>query len=150
MDCEHLFADSDIEETDVATAVPYPCHSHHHHHHHHHHLPAASYVCAPYVPTSIVNSSNYGLPDTLNCMCQTKQEKSTKKTSAVTQMDNLQNRVYLNSHRRRQICTDKNASGRYERKSTKPKRSKLITEPQVDDCSIAGPSRLIDCPVLHR
>lgn len=144
MDCEHLFADSDVEETDIATALP--CH----HHHHHHHLPAAGYVCAPYVPTSVVNSSNYGLPDTLNCMCQTKQEKSNKKTTAVTQMDNLQSRVYLNNYRHRQLCTDKNASGRYEIKCSKPKRSKMMTETQVDNSSVAGPSRLIDSPVNPR
>ena len=144
MDYEHLFADSDIEETDIATAVPYPCHSHH--------LQAASdYVCSPYVPTTIVNSSDYGLPDPLNCnMCQTRQEKSTKKASAVSRTESSQDRVCVNGYRQT-LCLDKDASTMYERKCVvKPKRARITTEPQADGYSIAGPSRLIDRPVRYR
>jgi hypothetical protein len=142
MDYEHLFADSDIEETDIAAAVPYPCHSHHH-------LQAANdYVCSHYVPTSIVNSSNYGLTEPLNCnMCQTRQEKSTKKSS-VSRTESSQEGVFINGYRHKALCFD--AYTKYGRKCAKLKRARITTESQADSCSIAGPSRLIDRPVGYR
>ncbi|XP_011501015.1 PREDICTED: uncharacterized protein LOC105364709 [Ceratosolen solmsi marchali] len=140
MDYEHLFADSDIEETDVTTAVSYPCHSHRH-------LQAANdYVCSHYVPTSIVNSANYGLTESINCnMCQSRQEKTTKKASAVSKTESTQEGVYVNGYRHQTLCLD--AYTKYERKCAKLKRARISTESPADSCSIAGPSRLIDHPV---
>ena len=145
MDYEHLFADSDIEETDIASAVPYPPHTHHR-------LQAANdYVCSPYVPKSIMNSSDYGLPDSLNCnIYQNRQMKSTYEASTVSRTENSQDRVYVNDYRHKGLCLDKDASTKYERKCVKPKCTRIMTEPQGDVCSTAGPSRLIDRPVDYR
>ncbi|XP_014210132.1 uncharacterized protein LOC106640572 [Copidosoma floridanum] len=77
LDYEHLFAESDIEEPDIAP-VPYPCPPQHGIQAHSH------YLFSPYVPTPIVNSSEYSLPNSLNCnMCRTREEDLIIATEAV-------------------------------------------------------------------
>lgn len=145
MDYEHLFADSDIEETDIAAAeAPYPCHAHRHT------QANSDYVCNSYVPTSIMNSSEYSLPDSHNCkMCQNKKTNKSTKKSAISRIDNSQEKVYVNSYRHKALFLEKDKSSRFERVCIKPKRTRM-TEPQTDSYSIAGPSRMIDRPVAYR
>lgn len=134
MEFEHLFAENGIEETDVAAMQTYPCHSHRNP------QAANNFVYSSYVPTALADPSSYGLPNPINCnKCQHRQDK---KSSAVSRTEGYRHK--------RALCLDRDASTKCERKCAKPKRSRIINEPQADNCSIAGPSRLIDRPVGYR
>lgn len=138
MDCEHLFADGGgIEEGDVAAIQAHPCRAHRHPPTPH------DYVYKPYFPTPLMDSSHYGLPESVNCNdCKTKQEK---KSSAVSQSEPSKT-----CRLKRPVSVDKDTSKKCERKCAKPKRTRVLTETEADNCSTAGPSRLIDRPVDYR
>ncbi|XP_008216235.1 uncharacterized protein LOC100678661 isoform X2 [Nasonia vitripennis] len=135
MDCEHLFADAaGIEEGDTVAVQAHPCPVHRH--------PSTphDYVYKPYFPTPLMNSSHYGLPESVNCNdCKTKQEE---KSSAVSQ-----SKPSIACRLKRPVCSDKDTLKKSERKCVKPKRTRVLTAPEADNCSTAGPSRLIDHPV---
>ncbi|XP_058804281.1 uncharacterized protein LOC131671683 isoform X2 [Phymastichus coffea] len=142
IDYEQLFADSDVEETDMTADVPCSCRFHR--------RPRTSndYACNSYVPTSIVNSSEYNLPGSRNCKrCQNRKKKFVKKP-AISRIDNSQEKVYVNNYRRKALFLEKDKPQIFERVCIKPKRTRM-TEPQTDSYSIAGPSRLIDRPVAY-
>ena len=136
MEYEQLFADSDIEEDDS-----YSCRLHH--------LQSANDYVIPYIPTSVVNSSDYGL--TNNChshkMSQKRQEKLTNRVKTVSsRTDTVQ---YLNGCQKK-FNLKKDTLSKFERRYAKPKYNKITSDTRSNSFNIAGPSRLIDRPVDYR
>ncbi|XP_029158212.1 uncharacterized protein LOC114930568 [Nylanderia fulva] len=141
MEYEHLFADSDIEESDVTAIDPYTNSAH----------PTASennFVYGDYLTQSDTtnDSQEYWQPDLLNCnMCQNRQDRNSKKEPSTRQLNNSCEERLCNNYRTKRIMHDRDLA--IEHKTKRSKEQKLLNGQQPDNLSIAGPSRLSDHPI---
>ncbi|XP_012528807.1 uncharacterized protein LOC105832433 isoform X1 [Monomorium pharaonis] len=142
MEYEHLFAESDIEESDVTPIGPYTNSTH----------PTASennYVYGNYLTQQDAtgDSQEYWQSDLLNCnMCQNRQERNSKK-DAPRQLNNTCEERVCDNYRRKRILHDRDLTVKH--KTKKNDEQKLLNSQQPDSLSIAGPSRLSDHPISN-
>ncbi|XP_012231747.2 E3 ubiquitin-protein ligase Arkadia [Linepithema humile] len=133
MEYEHLFAESDIEESDVTTIGSYTNSAH----------STASennFVYGNYLtqPDTTSDSQEYWQPDLLNCnMCQNRQER--KKEPPARQLNNPCEDRVCDNYRRKRILHDRDLGVKH--KTKKCEDQKLLSGQQPDSLSIAGPSR---------
>lgn len=157
-----MFAESDIEEPDLGTVVPYACQPQHS-------IPAHShYLYSSYVPTSIVSPSEYSLQNPLDCnMCRTREEELRIATEAVARArrENRQTVNPINNCHRHRPRTRDNSTNKCNSACSKrprlintsesapaaflPTHSRLRSDHHSDGCR-AGPSRSIERPVDYR
>lgn len=144
MEYEHLFADSDIEESDVTAINPYTNSAH----------PTASennFVYGNYLtpPDTTNDPQEYWQSDLLNCnMCQNRQERNSKKEPSTRQLNNSCEERLCNNYRTKRILHDHDLA--IEHKTKRNKEQKLLSGQQPDNLSIAGPSRLSDHPIPNK
>ncbi|KAL0132164.1 hypothetical protein PUN28_000144 [Cardiocondyla obscurior] len=138
MEYEHLFAESDIEESDVTAIGSYTNSTH----------PTASennFVYGNYLAQqdATSNSQEYWQPEVLNCnMCQNRQERNVKKDPPNRQLNNPCEERVCDNYRRKRILHDRDLTVKH--KTKKSDEQKLLSGQQPDSLSIAGPSRLSD------
>ncbi|XP_025075698.1 uncharacterized protein LOC105433446 [Pogonomyrmex barbatus] len=138
MEYEHLFAESDIEESDVTAISPYSNPTH----------PTASensFVYGNYLTQQDAtgDSQEYWQSDLLNCnMCQNRQERNSKKDPPTQQLNNSCEERVCDNYRRKRILHDRDLTVKH--KTKKSEEQKLLSGQQPDSLSIAGPSRLSD------
>lgn len=138
MEYEHLFAESDIEESDVTAVGPYTNSAH----------PTASennFVYGDYFtqPGTTGDPQEYWQPSLLNCnMCQHRQERSSKKEPHTQQLNNSCEERVCDNYRKKRILHDRDSTVKH--KAKKNEEQKLLIGQQPDSLSIAGPSRLPD------
>ncbi|XP_011349734.1 E3 ubiquitin-protein ligase Arkadia isoform X2 [Ooceraea biroi] len=143
MEYEHLFAESDIEESDVTAIGPYTNSA----------RPTASennFVYGNYLtqPDTTSDSQEYWQPDLLNCnMCQNRQERNSKKESPTRQSNNPCEERACDNYRRKRVLHDRDLTVKH--KTKKSEDQKLLSGQQPDSLSIAGPSRLSEHPVSN-
>ncbi|XP_015174906.1 PREDICTED: uncharacterized protein LOC107065574 [Polistes dominula] len=132
MEYEHLFAESDIEESEVAPTESY---------NHTTHINSQNdFLFERYITSSNTNdnSNDYWQTDTLNCdMCQNRQERTLKKESVTLQLNNTR------EERHKRALQDQDEPSKH--KKNKSEEQKHKNDQQVDNFSIAGPSRILDC-----
>ncbi|XP_076628717.1 uncharacterized protein LOC143345460 isoform X2 [Colletes latitarsis] len=137
MEYEHLFAESDIEESELAPINPYinpP----------HHSSSDSNFVFGSYLtgPETVGDSHEYWQPERLNCnMCQNRHERSVKQESHNRQIGNGCEERACENYRKR-ILHERDPPVRH--KSKKHEEHKSLSSQQSDSLSIAGPSRLSD------
>lgn len=142
MEYEHLFAESDIEESDVTAMGSYTNPAH----------PTASennFVYGNYLtqPDTTSDSQEYWQPDLLNCnMCQNRQERNSKKESPIRQSNNPCEERTCDNYRRKRLH-DRDLA--FKHKAKKSEEQKLLSGQQPDGLSIAGPSRLSEHPISN-
>ncbi|XP_014468897.1 PREDICTED: E3 ubiquitin-protein ligase Arkadia-like isoform X2 [Dinoponera quadriceps] len=143
MDYEHLFAESDIEESDVTAIGPYTNSAH----------PTASennFVYGNYLtqPDTTADSQEYWQTDLLNCnMCQNRQERNTKKEPHTRQLNNSCEERMCDNYKRKKVLHERDVPVKH--KTKKNEEQKLLSGQQPDSLSIAGPSRLSDHPISN-
>lgn len=144
MEYEHLFAESDIEESDVTAIGPYTNSAH----------PTASennFVYGNYLTqqNATGDSQEYWQSDLLNCnMCQNRQERNSKKDPSTRQLNNSCEERVCDNYRRKRILHDRDLTVKH--KTKKSDEQKLLNGQQPDSLSIAGPSRLSDHPISNK
>ncbi|KAI4488773.1 hypothetical protein M0802_011283 [Mischocyttarus mexicanus] len=132
MEYEHLFAESDIEESEVAPTGSYNDATHIN--------SQNDVIFGRYITSSNTNdnSNDYWQTDTLNCnMCQNRQERTLKKESSSLQLNNSR------EDRHKRVLQDHDEPSRH--KKNKVEEQKRKNDQQVDNFNIAGPSRILDC-----
>lgn len=132
MEYEHLFAESDIDESEVAPTESYNDTTHIN--------SQNDFMFGPYITSSNTNdnSNDYWQTDTLNCdMCQNKQERTLKKESVTLQLNNTR------EDRHKRVLHDQDEPSKH--KKNKSDEQKHKNDQQVDNFNIAGPSRILDC-----
>lgn len=137
MEYEHLFAESDIEESELAPINPYVNRPHHS-------TSDSNFVFGSYLtgPETAGDSHNYWQPERLNCnMCQNRQDRSTKHESHNRQLGNACEERSCENYRKR-ILHERDPPVRH--KSKKHEEHKSVNDQQTDSLNIAGPSRLSD------
>ncbi|XP_011142321.1 E3 ubiquitin-protein ligase Arkadia [Harpegnathos saltator] len=138
MDYEHLFAESDIEESDVTAIGPYTNPTH----------PTASennFVYGNYLtqPDTTGDSQEYWQTDVLNCnMCQNRQERNSKKEPHARQLNNSCEERMCDNYKRKKVLHERDVPVKH--KTKRNEEQKLLSGQQPDSLSIAGPSRLSD------
>lgn len=143
MEYEHLFADSDIEESEVAAIDPYTNSAH----------PTTSdnnFVYGNYLtpPDTTSDSQEYWQSNLLNCnMCQNKQERNSKKEPSIRQLNNSCEERLCDNYRTKRILHDRDLAIKH--KTKRSEEQKLLSGQQPDNLSIAGPSRLSDHPISN-
>ncbi|KYN02206.1 PREDICTED: uncharacterized protein LOC108774447 [Cyphomyrmex costatus] len=143
MESENLFAESDIEESDVTAIDPYTNSSH----------PTASennFVYGNYLTQQDAtgDSQEYWQSNLLNCnMCQNRQERNSKKDPPTRQLNNSCEERVCDNYRRKRILHDRDLTVKH--KTKKSDEQKLLSGQQPDSLSIAGPSRLSDHPISN-
>ncbi|TGZ39006.1 E3 ubiquitin-protein ligase arkadia-C [Temnothorax longispinosus] len=143
MEYEHLFAESDIEESDVTAIGPYANSAH----------PTASennFVYGNYLTQQDAtgDSQEYWQSNLLNCnMCQNRQERNSKKDPPTRQLNNSCEDRVCDNYRRKRILHDRDLTVKH--KTKKSDEQKLLSGQQPDSLSIAGPSRLSDHPISN-
>lgn len=144
MEYEHLFAESDIEESDVTAIGPYTNSAH----------PTASesnFVYGNYLTPQDAtgDSQEYWQSNLLNCnMCQNRQERNSKKDPPTRQLNNSCEERVCDNYRRKRILHDRDLTVKH--KTKKSDEQKLLSGQQPDSLSIAGPSRLSDHPISNK
>jgi len=144
MEYEHLFAESDIEESDVTAINPYTNSAH----------PTTSennFVYRNYLtqPDTTNDSQEYWQSDLLNCnMCQNRQERNSKKESPARQSNNSCEERMCDNYRRKRVLHDRDLTVKY--KTKKSEEQKLLSGQQPDSLSIAGPSRLSEHSISNK
>jgi hypothetical protein len=144
MEYEHLFAESDIEESDVTAINPYTNSAH----------PTTSennFVYGNYLtqPDTTNDSQEYWQSDLLNCnMCQNRQERNSKKESPTRQSNNSCEERTCDNYRRKRVLHDRDLTVKY--KTKKSEEQKLLSGQQPDSLSIAGPSRLSEHSISNK
>lgn len=139
MEYEHLFAESDIEESEVAPLESYTGATHAN--------PPNNFMFGSYItsPNTHGNSNEYWQPDSLNCnMCQTRQEKTFKKESVTRQLNNTREEKTGDNYRNKRILLDHDAPVKHKTKENGVQ--KFVNDQQMDNFNIAGPSRISDYP----
>lgn len=142
MEYEHLFAESDRDEPEVAPINPYVNPPHHS-------SSDNNFVFGSYLsgPHTAGDSHEYWPSDRLNCnMCQNRQERSTKQESHSRQLGNACEERACENYRKR-ILHERDPPVKH--KSKKNEEHKSSNDQQSDSLSIAGPSRLSN-GVSHR
>ena len=137
MEYEHLFAESDRDEPEVAPINPYVNPPHHS-------SSDNNFVFGSYLsgPHTAGDSHEYWPSDRLNCnMCQNRQERSTKQESHSRQLGNACEERACENYRKR-ILHERDPPVKH--KSKKNEEHKSSNDQQSDSLSIAGPSRLSD------
>ncbi|XP_020298970.1 uncharacterized protein LOC109863174 isoform X2 [Pseudomyrmex gracilis] len=143
MECEPLFAESDIEDSDVTAISPYANTAH----------STASennFVYGNYVTQSDTtgDSQEYWQSNLINCnMCQNRQERSSKKEPLTRQLNNSCEERPCDNYRRKRILQDRDLAVKH--KARKSEDQKLLSGQQPDSLSIAGPSRQSDHPISN-
>ncbi|XP_020706736.2 E3 ubiquitin-protein ligase Arkadia isoform X2 [Athalia rosae] len=142
MEYEHLFAESDIEETDVLPVEPFPTPAHHSN-------SENNLIFWPYLPPTerSSHSREYRHPGRVNCnMCQHRQDRNVHKDTVQALPDGkpCEERV-CDNYRRKRILHGGDIPAKH--KSKKNEEQKLKNIQHVDRLSIPGPSRLLDFPV---
>ncbi|XP_077268234.1 uncharacterized protein LOC143900585 isoform X1 [Temnothorax americanus] len=143
MEYEHLFAESDIEESDVTAIGPYANSAH----------PTASennFVYGNYLTRQDAtgDSQEYWQSNLLNCnMCQNRQERNSKRDPPTRQSNNSCEDGVCDNYRRKRILHDRDLTVKH--KTKKSDEQKLLSGQQPDSLSIAGPSRLSDHPISN-
>lgn len=144
MEYEHLFAESDIEESDVTAIGPYTNSAH----------PTASennFVYGNYLPQqdAAADSQEYWQSNLLNCnMCQNRQERNSKKDPPTRQLSTSCEERVCDNYRRKRILHDRDLAVKH--KTKKSDEQKLLSGQQPDSLSIAGPSRLSSHPISNK
>ncbi|KAK2588852.1 hypothetical protein KPH14_001721 [Odynerus spinipes] len=134
MEYEHLFADSDIEESEVTPLEPYTDTAHTN--------PQNNFMLGSCITSSSIrgSSNEYWQPDALNCnMCQTRQDRTFKKESVTRQLNNIREEKTSDNYRHKRILHDHDAPVKHKTKENS--EQKLVNDQQMDNFSIAGPSR---------
>ncbi|XP_053978609.1 uncharacterized protein LOC128876348 isoform X4 [Hylaeus volcanicus] len=137
MEYEHLFAESDIEESELAPINPYVNPPHHS-------SSDNNFVFGSYLtgPGTTGDSHEYWQPQRLSCnMCQNRQERSVKQESHNRQLGNTCEERACENYRKR-ILHERDPPVRH--KSKKHEDHKSLSDHQSDSLNIAGPSRLSD------
>lgn len=148
MEYEHLFAESDIEESDVTAIGPYTNSAHST-------TSENNFVYDDYLARSNTTSNQiqqdyWQAPAVLNCnMCQNRQERNTKKSlsphttrSLLLNVNSCESRA-CDNYRRKRVLHERDLTIKY--KTRKNEEQKLLNGQQPDSSlSIAGPSRLPD------
>ncbi|XP_032676346.1 uncharacterized protein LOC116846522 isoform X2 [Odontomachus brunneus] len=143
MEYEHLFAESDIEESDVTAIGPYTNSAH----------PTASennFVYGSYLtqPDTTSDSQEYWQTDLLNCnMCQNRPERNSKKEPQAQQLNNSCEERMCDNYKRKKVLHERDVPVKH--KTKKNEEQKLLSGQQPDSLSIAGPSRLSDHPISN-
>lgn len=143
MEYEHLFADSDIEESDVAAIDPYTNSTH----------PTTSennFVYGNFLtpPDTTSDSQEYWQSNLLNCnMCQNRQDRNSKKEPPTRQLNNSCEERLCNNYRTKRILHDRDLAIKH--KTKRNEEQKLLSGQQPDNLSIAGPSRLSEHPISN-
>lgn len=144
MEYEHLFADSDIEESDVAAINPYTNSTH----------PTTSennFVYGNFLPQPdpTSDSQEYWQSNLLNCnMCQNRQDRNSKKEPPTRQLNNSCEEQLCDNYRTKRILHDRDLAIKH--KTKRNEEQKLLSGQQPDNLSIAGPSRLSEHPISNK
>ncbi|KAL2747143.1 E3 ubiquitin-protein ligase Arkadia [Vespula maculifrons] len=136
MEYEHLFAESDIEESEVAPMESYNDTAHA--------SSQNSFMFGGYITSNTNGNSNeYWQTDTLNCdMCQNRQERTFKKESVTRQLNSAREDRTGDTYRHKRILHDQDGSVKHKKKENDEQKRR--TDQQVDNFNIAGPSRTSD------
>ncbi|KAG7213040.1 hypothetical protein KM043_002371 [Ampulex compressa] len=138
MEYEHLFAESDVEESDVTPIGPYTNTGHHS-------ASENNFVFGRYLspPEATTDSHELWQPDHFNCnVCQNRPDRSSKKESHARQLDNVCEERACENYRRKGVLHDRDVSLKHKIKRND--RSRFLNIPQPHGLSIAGPSRFSD------
>lgn len=135
MEYEHLFAESDIEESEVAPIESYNDTPHAN--------SQNSFMFGGYIASSNTNgnSNEYWQTDTLNCdMWQNRQ--AFKKESGTRQLSNIKEDRTGDTYRHKRMLHDQDGSVKHKKKDNDEQKRRI--DQQVDNFNIAGPSRMSD------
>lgn len=122
MEYEHLFAESDIEESEVAPMESYNDTAHA--------SSQNSFMFGGYITSNTNGNSNeYWQTDTLNCdMCQNRQERTFKKESVTRQLNSAREDRTGDTYRHKRILHDQDGSVKHKKKKMMNKNVELINK----------------------